>query len=324
MLQSFSNGYALIAGVGADLPITIQDAEAIASMLHDPEHCSYPKDQVRLLTGEKARRDNLASALEWLAAAAGPDDTAIVYYSGHGIESPDFYLVPYGFDWNNLTGTALSGAEFTALLREIRTRKLLVLLDCCHAGGQAEAKSFAKSPMPAEAVDELARSSGRVVIASSRKDEVSWTGNPYSQFTIAVLESLAGRGASEQDGFARVLDLAMYVGRFVPDRTDDRQHPIVKVNNLQDNFALAWYAGGSKTPRELHWQPSPATTRTSADSAQIASWKRRLESQRENLLLIEDRMSEYVDFRSIPLDLLQVKKHTVLRIAELEALLNER
>src|SRR5262249_55500024 len=157
-------------------------------------HCAYPKEQVRVLTGEGAQRDNIVSTLDWLARSAGQDDTALVYFSGHGTENPDFYLVPYGFDWQNLTGTAVSGVEFTKLLRKIRAQKLLVLLDCCHAGGQAEAKSFIKSPMPSAAFEELARSGGRVVIASSRKDEVSWTGDPYSQFTMAILEALAGFG----------------------------------------------------------------------------------------------------------------------------------
>jgi len=48
-----------------------------------------------------------------------------------------------------------------------------------------------------------------------------------------------------------VLDLALWAGRKVPERTADRQHPIIKVSNLADNFALAWYAGGTKTPPDI-------------------------------------------------------------------------
>ena len=228
------------------------------------------------------------------------------------------------FDWQDLTNTAISGLEFTKLLREIRSQKLLVLLDCCHAGGQAEAKNFIKSPMPPTVLDELARSSGRVVIASSRKDEVSWTGNPYSQFTMAVLEALAGFGAFEHDGFARVLDLTLYVGRFVPNRTGDKQHPIVKVSDLRDNFAIAWYAGGDKTPKQLPWQASVSPSPIVTDSAQIASWRRMLTNQRDGVLLIDERISEYVDYRAVPLDLIRNRQRTEARIAELEARLGGR
>lgn len=324
MSQSFSHGYALVVGVGKDLPVTIEDAKAVSGILVDPSRCAYPGDQVRLLASEGAQRNNIISGLNWLAKSAGQNDTAIVYFSGHGTENPDFYLVPYGFDWQNLAGTAISGTEFTELLCEIRAQKLLVLLDCCHAGGQAEVKNFIKSPMPSTAFDELARSSGRVVIASSRKDEVSWTGNPYSQFTMAVLEAFAGLGAFEQDGFARVLDLTLYVGRFVPDRTGDKQHPIIKVSNLQDNFAIAWYAGGSKAPKELPWRADTPVSRLIADSAEVASWRRRLANKRENLLLIEERMSEYVEFTDIPIQLLKNKRLTESEIDELQTRLQGR
>ena len=97
-----------------------------------------------------------------------------------------------------------------------------------------------KSPLPSSVTEQLGSSSGRVVLASSRRDEVSWTGTPYSVFTAALLEGLAGYGAFEQDGYARVLDLTLWVGRKVPERTGDKQHPIVKVSNLADNFAVAW------------------------------------------------------------------------------------
>lgn len=324
MSQLFSKGYAVIVGVGADLPVTIEDAKAISGILIDPSRCAYPGNQVRLLTGAEAKRDNIISGLKWLAASAGQDDTAIIYFSGHGTENPDFYLVPYGFDWQNLAGTAIPGTEFTQLLREIRAQKLLVLLDCCHAGGQADAKGFIKSPLPPDAFDELARSSGRVVIASSRKDEVSFIGDPYSQFTMALLEAFAGHGAFEHDGFARVLDLTMYVGRFVPDRTGDKQHPIIKISNLQDNFAVAWYAGGSTTPKELPWRAGPAGLPPVPDSADVVTWRRMLVNHRENLMLIEERMSEYVEYTDIPLQLLKNKRRTESEIDVLQKQLQGR
>jgi len=191
-----------VVGVGADLPVTVTDATAIADLLSDPARCAYPPDQVKLLTGDHARREYVLSALGWLAQAAGPDATAVVYFSGHGMETPDYYLMPFGYDMADLSGTAIPGQAFTEKLRAIRAGKLLVLPHCCHAGGQAEAKGAVKSPLPAVAIDELGSGSGRVVLAPSRRDEVSWTGSPYSVFTAALMEGLAGYGAFEQDGYA--------------------------------------------------------------------------------------------------------------------------
>jgi Caspase domain len=314
------HGHALIVGVGADLPVTADDARGVANLLQDPTRCAYPADQVKLLTGKDARRENIMTALEWLArqSQAEPDATAVVFFSGHGLERPAYYLLPFGYDVNDLAHTAISGTEFTDLLRTIRAKKLVVLLDCCHAGGQAEAKALPQSPLPPSVINELGSSSGRVVIASSRKDEVSYTGQPYSVFTVALLEALAGYGTFERDGFARVLDTAMWVGRKVPERTNDRQHPIVKVADLEDNFALAYYAAGGKEPRTLVWAAGAPTLRSGLGAAQMATWQRVLLHYRENLLLIEERMSEYVEFTAIPLQLIRSKRHVEAQIADLE------
>ena len=323
MSELFTLGYAVVIGVGADLPVTVTDATAIADLLQDPARCAYPPNQVNLLVGDQARRRHVLTALGWLAQVAGPDATAIVYFSGHGMETPNYYLMPFGYNVTDLTGTAIAGEEFTACLRAIQAKKLLVLLDCCHAGGQAEAKGQVKSPLPSSVTEQLGSSSGRVVLASSRRDEVSWTGTPYSVFTAALLEGLAGYGAFEQDGYARVLDLTLWVGRKVPERTGDKQHPIVKVSNLADNFAVAWYAGGAKSPDPLPWAPSalPAMS-PGRTAAQVTSWHRQLASYRENLLLIEERVSEYVEFNEIPLQLIKNKRLVEAKIQNLEGQLH--
>ena len=319
MSQTFSQGYAVVVGVGADLPVTIDDANAIANLLGDSSRCAYPTEQVRLLTGEKARRTDILSALSWLADTTGEDDTAIAYFSGHGMETPDYYLMPYGYNLEDLEGTAIRGETFTEHLRAIQAKKLLVLLDCCHAGGQAEAKGAIKSPLPSSAIAQLGSSSGRVVLASSRKDEVSWTGKPYSVFTAALLQALAGYGTFEQDGYARVLDLTIWVGRKVPEHTGDKQHPIIKVSNLEDNFALAWYAAGEKSPRPLpKWSTNIPSITSGLDVEQVASWRRMLANYRENLLLIEERMTEFVEFTDIPLGLVKNKRRIEAEIAKLE------
>jgi uncharacterized caspase-like protein len=320
MPETFAQGHAVVVGVGADLPVTVKDAAAVAALLRDPGRCAYPENQVQLLTGERATAFNVLAALDTLAESTTSESTAVVYFSGHGLEAPDYYLIPYGYDLNDLSGTTIPGALLTEKLRAIQAGKLLVLLDCCHAGGQAEAKGLpgAKSPLPPQAAAELKRSSGRVMIASSRKDEESLTAHPYSVFTGALLEGLAGYGAFEQDGYARVLDLALWVGRKVPDRTHDQQHPILKVSNLEDNFALAYYAAGETKPKALDWAGSVPAVSVEEGEAQIASWRRRLGSRREALLLIEERMDEYIEYQETPLQLVKNKRMTEKQIVELE------
>ena len=263
--QVFDQGVALVIGVGADLPNTVDDATGLADMLKDPTRCAYPLNQVHLLTGEGATRASILSAFEELAQSTGAHSTVVIYFSGHGYQAASstgafYYLMPYGYDLARLHRTAISGAEFADRLRAIPAQKLLVLLDCCHAGGVGEAKApgvqLARAPMPPEARDFLAEGSGRVLVASSQEDEFSFAGRPYSAFTLALIEALCGIGVAKSDGYVRVSDLALHAREVVPGRTNQQQHPILHFEHA-DNFVLAYYAGGDELPKGLPFAVEP-------------------------------------------------------------------
>lgn len=265
MNASFAHGHAVVVGAGADLPNTVDDAAGLAGILRDPERCAYPSSQVRLLTGPSADKDSVLKALEALAGLSDPDASVIFYFSGHGYQvataiGQAYFLLPFGYDLGQIPKTCISGKELTDRLAAIPAKKLLVLLDCCHAGGIEESKApgaqFAKAPLPPEARDLLAQGSGRVVIASSMAGEWSFAGRPYSAFTLALIEALAGEGASRQDGYVRVADLALYAREMVPKRTRERQHPILNFKQA-DNYVLAYYAAGDTQPKGLPFAGQP-------------------------------------------------------------------
>ncbi|MEL6603109.1 MAG: caspase family protein [Cyanobacteria bacterium J06614_10] len=257
MGTQFKQGYACIIGIGGDLPNTITDAEALADVLKDPERCAYPPEQVQLLTAEAATCDKVTEALETLAKQADENATAIVYFSGHGHQLSNsivdtYYLLCHGYSTENLKRTALSGSKFTALLQQIPAKKLLVILDCCHAGGLSDLSDFeiTKSPLPPEAEKLFSKGKGRILICSSARDELSYGGNPYSAFTYALLKAMYGEGTAKKDGYVRATDLAMYTRQIVPTLTEDQQHPVLEINQA-DNFVLAYYAGGDPRPKGL-------------------------------------------------------------------------
>jgi Caspase domain len=265
MSELFTQGHACIIGVGGDLPNTVDDAIGFAKILQDPERCAYPVAQVSLLTKEEAKRANILAALDRLAQSTTPDATVIVYFSGHGYQVSSsigtaYYLMAFGYDQNQLYSTAISGTEFATKLQAIPAKKLLVLLDCCHAGGLDDTQKIGltaeKAPLPPEAQALLTEGKGRVFIASSRADEKSLAGKPYSAFTLALIESLAGKGASQQDGYVRVADVALYAREVVPKWTGNRQHPILNFEQA-DNFVLAYYAGGETEPKGLPFAGEP-------------------------------------------------------------------
>jgi hypothetical protein len=85
-------------------------------------------------------------------------------------------------------------------------------------------------------------------VASSHEGEYSYTGPTYSVFTGCLLEALQGKASVNKDGFARILDVLIYLYEHVPKRANGPQHPFLnRVEDMSDNFALCYYAGGEKT-----------------------------------------------------------------------------
>ncbi len=264
MPNKFVHGHALLIGVGGDLPNTVTDAKGLASILRDDSRCAYPKEQVQTLTGSKSARTAVLAALDELAKLK-PASSVIIYYSGHGYRVEQagktaHYLMTHGSDLDSLKTAAISGDEFAAKLEKIKSNRLLLLLDCCHAGGFStgdttkQAKSFsrkvAKAPLPAEALKAFEGRKGRVLIASSRGSEESLAGEPYSVFTTALIAGLCGEGAGKEDGYVRVADLALYTSAAVKQFTDDQQNPTMDFVQ-SDNFIVSYYAGGDKLRKGL-------------------------------------------------------------------------
>jgi hypothetical protein len=148
--MKFSNAYALLIGVnentvpGWALPDVAKDIAALSAVLTHPQRCAYSPENVRALTGKEATKDNILAGLAWLkdklAADASGNETALIYYSGHGwqddsLAQPAYYLIPYDVAQNRLRQTALRADDFAVEIAELNPRRLLALLDCCHAGG---------------------------------------------------------------------------------------------------------------------------------------------------------------------------------------------
>jgi hypothetical protein len=317
----FTHGYALLIGVGGDLPVTVQDAIALHDILISPQRCAYPPGQVKLLTKEQANRNGILDCLDWLINSVQRDEqaTAIVYFSGHGGFTPEYHLVPAGYDSQKIKKTAISGAEFTQKLGEIRAQKLLILLDCCFAAGMTTAKapSLKPSSFPPELASVLVQGSGKVFIASSRQDEVSHIGSPYSVFTQALREGLAGYGTATRDGYAYIADVALYAGRVVPARTGGKQHPVLDMRHA-DNFALAYYAGGAKTPVPLADAQAILSPLAVVDADLIENYRSIFKQYQLNLAAVEARMSIFFDQAAVPLDLERTKEGILQKMAQLE------
>ncbi|MFZ2852612.1 MAG: caspase family protein [Rhodocyclaceae bacterium] len=275
----YPQGHALLIGVAnyqqiSSLPAAIlNDVNDVAATLSSPKYCAYAPANVVTLLDANATRAAVLKGLDELAARVAPDDTACVFFSGHGgvVGSPgneESVLVTVDSDLADIENTSISSDKLAAALAQIKVKRLLVFIDACHAGGAAISKSLTdgkgrelKSGYTQNTFAKLAVGSGRALMASCRADEVSavLVGERNSVFTTALLAGLRGAADKSASGFIKVFDLFNYVSEEVPKLIPDDQHPIFKADNLEVNFAVALSQGGKKS------LCSPQTTPTAQE-----------------------------------------------------------
>ena len=261
--MQFDKGRALVVGLArydqvSSLPdAVLNDARDVADLLGSGAYCGFPAANIRLLLNEQATLGALQGALAELATASGEDDTVIVFFSGHGArlgQAPDetSALVPFDTRLSDLDGSTLSEGELSSSLAKIRAKRLLVLIDACHAGGAGVLKGGpgdVRFGLVDKTLQRLASGTGRVIMASSRANETSLVtpGARNSVFTERLLEALRGHARTTGDGLIRVFDIFNYVAEHVAQTVPGQQHPIFKASDLEDNFPVALECGGTKS-----------------------------------------------------------------------------
>lgn len=261
----FPDGHALVVAVAAyakvspPLPAAVlNDARDVTAVLTSSSHCGYdPANVVTLLDGE-ATLEALRREIKDIAARAKPDDTVMIFFSGHGARlghpnKPEGALIPFDCDPNDAASTVLSESEFSSLLADIKAQRLVVFIDACHSGGAGSLKAIGgigDLGFDEKSLSRLAQGTGRVLIASSRASETSlvlW-GASNSLFTDHLLGALRGGARTHGDGLIRIFEIFNHVAEKVRSAAPGRQHPIFKASDLEDNFPVALDRGGTKSP----------------------------------------------------------------------------
>jgi hypothetical protein len=301
MAELFNQGYALLIGVGEcvdttlSLSVTVQDMKALRQILVDPALCAYPdNDQhIQLLHDQTATKSGILDSLVQLRdrVATDPEATVIVYYSGHGWLEKDtnsYYLIPNDFDRYEWRTTALSATDFNQALQSIKAKRLLVILDCCHAAGIGTAKDTTSLPLPKGVVpsadpkgilDALTQGEGRVVFTSCRGEEQSWVrqDKTLSVYTHHLIEALQGAASQAGTTEVTIFDLANHLGKAVPATAatmNQKQTPRFEMRDTE-RFAIALLQGGKglsssgwKAPQSsIPAEPQRGTTIASGDGA---------------------------------------------------------
>jgi hypothetical protein len=229
------NFYALIVGVGGNgFDETVKDAEAIRDVL--TTQGAYNSINTFFLTENKSTKDNIIQAFDKIITKTEEteDATVFIYYSGHGqryettSNNFNYYLRTFGADDNNKEQTMLNGDVFSDKVDKIKANRMLVMLDCCYAGGVKKLKTKGEEEIVysnAALQEKLKKGRGRVFISSCAENETSviLPGSTNSLFTEVALEVLNGLFSQNRE-FVSVLDIVVHVLNDVPKKIEPFNH----------------------------------------------------------------------------------------------------
>ena len=224
--------YAIVVGTSTfgdpalNLAFPAKDAESMATALRVGAEALYGKENVwmRVLTSDARRSEelptkvNIRAAFDEVRAKGRPEDTLVVYFSGHGAMShidhdAYFYLTSDARtldldkdpELRNLS--TVSSVELFEWLREpVKTMPLkqVVILDTCAAGAASSdlVKLSEKRGIPPDqrrAIELLKDATGTFILMGSAADSVSYEASRYGEglLTFSLLEGMRGRSLDD-------------------------------------------------------------------------------------------------------------------------------
>lgn len=251
--------HALLIGVGQrqeDSPaiaVTADDALRLGENLST--YCSFSQANIVTLTNSNASKTNIINALDEIVKHTEKEkaDLVIVFYSGHGCRSAnDFYLINHDVDINNISKTAMNGNDFVKKLNAIKSERLLILLNCCHAGA-INKNGLSSTDIPFKKEDILDNGYNRAILTACPSNTVAFTGKPLSPFVFSLIEGLTGAECNEEDKKVHLFDLALYVRErtFIKTRLSQRTGFEILDNGRISNFLIADFTNGIPKPNPM-------------------------------------------------------------------------
>lgn len=248
-MENQNNNFALIIGVGGDLPYSVSDAKNLYKSFTDKNLIGYPKKNVILLTDKDATQKGILKAFDDLKEMTNEESTIALYYSGHGGQygkEHKFFLQPYGMTLKNYRSTWITTEVLKEKINALPSSRLVLFLDCCHAEGMIQTGIEGFYGMAQKLNDDH----GIWVMASCQDDQLSWGVDNESIFTKCLLEVLSGKHEkSFTDTEVTIMDVVEYIFKEVPARAaaciDDKNQPCIQTpffkTQMSENLILSYF-----------------------------------------------------------------------------------
>lgn len=197
----------------AQLTAPGKDAKDFARVLQEKDLCGF--DHVSVLLNETSTTVN--EAIDDFFYQKKPDDLLLLYFSGHGVrdELGMLYLAVKNTNRHRLRVTAIKSDFIKESMDQSRSRRQVLILDCCNSGAFAQgAKSAIGTSIGTATAFEGGY--GRIVLTASDATQIAWEGDKIigetqnSLFTHYLVKGLLGEADRDGNGQITVDELYDY------------------------------------------------------------------------------------------------------------------
>jgi uncharacterized caspase-like protein len=176
-----------------------QDVKALSRVLSDPAIGGFA--DVKTLLNEP--KDALVLAIEEFFDDRNRDDLLLLYFSCHGIKDEDgrLYYATNNTQHKRLVSTAVAAYQVNDLIGKSRSRRKILVLDCCYSGAFSRA-FLAKGDAAVGVMEEFKQGQGLVTLTASDAFQYSFEGEEdgaTSVFTRALVDGIE-TGRADEDG----------------------------------------------------------------------------------------------------------------------------
>src|SRR6185436_9553228 len=218
--KEMSGKYALIIGNTeyidpglAQLTAPGKDTEDFARILKDQDIGAF--DNVRVLLDQLS--STISESIDEFFDQKKPDDLLVLYFSGHGVrdELGSLYLAVSNTIRSRLRSTAIKSDYIREVMDQSRSKRQVLILDCCNSGAFAHGTKAATGVSIGTA-SAFEGGYGRIILTASDSTQFAWEGDRVigetdnSLFTHFLVKGLEGEADLDSDGRITVDELYDY------------------------------------------------------------------------------------------------------------------
>ena len=189
------------------------DADSFADVLKDEAIAGF---DVTMLVNQP--HYVVGEAIADFYGAAGREDLTLLYFTGHGLKDDEgrLYLAMTNTRRDALMFTAISGAQLNDAMDASRSRRKVLILDCCYSGAFPAGRT-AKADEGVQTLERF-QGKGRAVLTASDATQYAFEGDDLrgsgtsSVFTRYLVEAISSGAADlDEDGDIALDELYSYV-----------------------------------------------------------------------------------------------------------------